>query len=101
MARVPTTPNRATAAQKLDELWNVTLIDENSSASAQIRDLVNSEQTAIRFCLPTQLLGKLTDPALDAMCLQRGGGQSGRWDPRGFASKVIVPWNRANQNVLG
>jgi hypothetical protein len=63
--------------------------------------LVSSEQTAIRFCLPTQLLGKLAGPGLDAMCLQRGDGQSGRWDPRGFAARVVVPWNRTNQNVLG
>ncbi|HUB16627.1 MAG TPA: restriction endonuclease, SacI family [Acetobacteraceae bacterium] len=63
--------------------------------------MINSEQTAIRFCLPTQLLGKLIDPALDAMCLQRGSGEGGRWDPRGFAARVIVPWNRENQSVLG
>jgi hypothetical protein len=62
---------------------------------------VNSNQTAIRFCLPTQLLGKITEPVLDVMCLQRGDGAAGRWDPRGFCVAVIVPWNQSNQSVLG
>jgi hypothetical protein len=38
---------------------------------------------------------------LDALCLQRGDGGAGRWDPRGFAAQVVVTWNRKNQNVLG
>jgi len=101
MARVPATPNRTIASQKLADLWNIVLNDEGSTASPEIRGLINSEQTAIRFCLPTQLLGKLVDPDLDTMCLQRGTGGGGRWDPRGFATKVVVPWNRSNQNVLG
>jgi hypothetical protein len=101
MARAPTTPNRDIAKQQLEELWNVALTDESLIAPSEIQDLVNSEQTAIRFCLPTQLLGKLVDPGLDALCLQRGDGESRRWDPRGFASRVVVPWNRSNQNVLG
>ncbi|MBK8456500.1 MAG: restriction endonuclease, SacI family [Phyllobacteriaceae bacterium] len=76
-------------------------IGRRPNPASQIASLVNSEQTAIRFCLPTQLLGKLTEPSLDALCLQRGDGADGRWDPRSFASAVIVPWNRASQNVLG
>lgn len=99
-----TSPNRKEAKRLLDELWDRVLNDENCIASPDIRALVNSDQVAIRFCLPTQLLGKLTDNALDSLCLQRGSTDSpgdGRWDPRGFAAKVIVPWNRGNQNVLG
>lgn len=95
------TPDRDTARHLLDELWTSVLNDENQETNSTIRGLVNSDQTAIRFCLPTQLLGKLTDSKLDTLCLQRGSGSDGRWDPRGFATKVIVPWNRANQSVLG
>jgi len=100
-SRASAIPDREKAKKKLDELWTTVLDDTEAKASTEIIALVNSEQTSIRFCLPTQLLGKLIDPTLDALCLQRGDGSSGRWDPRSFASKVIVPWNRTNQNVLG
>ena len=99
--RTPTTPDREQARNKLEGLWTIILADEDASAPQKLQDLVNSGQTAIRFCLPTQLLGKLVDPALDTLCLQKGDGSKGRWDPRGFASAVIVPWNRSNQSVLG
>jgi len=101
--RKSVSPNRAEAKKILDELWTIVLDEEDRVTTPAIRDLVNSDQTAIRFCLPTQLLGKLTDNDLDALCLQRGkeATGAGRWDPRGFATKVIVPWNRENQGVLG
>lgn len=85
----------------MDRLWRSVLDDETTGAPPHIGDLVNSGQTAIRFCLPTQLSGEITEPDLDALCLQRGDGSKGRWDPRGFAAQVVVPWNRDNQNVLG
>ncbi len=100
-ARAAATPDREQARKRLDELWGAVLVAEDKGAPQLLRDLVNSGQTAIRFCLPTQLLGKLVDPKLDALCLQKGDGSAGRWDPRGFASAVIVPWNRSNQSVLG
>jgi hypothetical protein len=85
----------------LNSLWDVVLNDENAVAPAEIHKLVNSDLVAVRFCLLTQLLGKLVDPDLDTLCLQRGAGGAGRWDPRSFAAQVVVPWNRNNQNVLG
>ena len=99
--RLPTIPDRRMAARKLRDLWDVVLQDETESASPTITELVNSALTAIRFCLPTQLLGKLLSPELDALCLQKGAGGRHDWDPRGFAAAVIVPWNGSNQNVLG
>jgi SacI restriction endonuclease len=104
MAKQPTTPNRAEAAALLQSLWDVVLSqDEAYKSTPEIAALVNSELTAIRFCLPTQLLGKFTDNDLDALCLQRGkdAEDASRWDPRGFATQTVVPWNRRNQNVLG
>ena len=97
----PVVPDRITARGILETLWAKVLEDDSLKPSAQISELVNSGQTAIRFCLPTQLLGKLADHNIDAVALQRGDGEGGKWDPRGFASAVIVPWNRANQGVLG
>lgn len=96
-------PDRKEAKRLLDEIWDSVLNDESQTAPASIRELVNSDWTAIRFCLPTQLLGKLTDNKLDALCLQRGNTavEDNRWDPREFAKKIIAPWDRSNQSVLG
>ena len=100
-ARAPATPDRDRAKEVLGNLWKAVLTDEGAGVAPEIQELVNSGQTSIRFCLPTQLLGKLIDPDLDALCLQKGDGGKERWDPRGFALAVIVPWNRSNQSVLG
>jgi hypothetical protein len=99
--RAATIPDRERARAILADQWTHVLSNDKSESSDEIKALVNSNQTAIRFCLPTQLLGKIVEPALDVMCLQRGDGAAGRWDPRGFSVAVIVPWNRTNQNVLG
>ena len=56
-------PDRNRAKELLDDLW-AQVLNEEESAPVEITALVNSDQTAIRFCLPTQLLGKLTDNSL-------------------------------------
>lgn len=99
--RRPTVPDRERAKSILNELWEEVLETDKRQATPIISSLINSNEASIRFCLPTQLLGKLADHNLDALCLQRGDGSDGRWDPRSFAARVIVPWNRANQSVLG
>jgi hypothetical protein len=94
-------PDREAAAAFLDASWSAVLANESITTTGEVASLANSTQTSIRFCVLTQLLGKLTDSTLDAMCLQRGDGGAGKWDPRGFAQKVVVPWNQQNQSVLG
>jgi len=95
-------PNSDAAKLLLDELWDIVLHEESSEIDPDIDHLVNSQFVSIRFCLPTQLLGKLTDDKLDCLCLQKGSGKDeSQWDPRGFSSKVIVPWVAENQAVLG
>lgn len=95
-------PDTEQARKLLDELWLSIQTEENPPTSTEIDHLIDSNTVAIRYCLPTQLLGKLTDQKLDCLCFQKGDGSSdSMWDPRGFASKVIVPWVMANQNVLG
>ena len=101
VSRQAAVPDKEAAKGHLTTLWEAILNDETLVADDKFHELINSDVTAIRFCLPTQLLGKLTNNDLDALCLQKGNGENGRWDPRGFASKVIVPWNQANQSVLG
>jgi hypothetical protein len=99
--RIAVRPERETAKKILERLWDLVVNDDKLVTTSDVLDLIDSNQTSLRFCLPTQLLGKLADPSLDAMCLQRGDRLDGQWDPRSFATHVIVPWNRRNQNVLG
>jgi hypothetical protein len=62
---------------------------------------VNSRTKTYRYVLPTQLVSKLVDPNLDARCLQEGAPFPGAFDARTIAHDVIVPFDRANENVLG
>ena len=64
---------------------------------------VNHAQVAYRFCLPTQLLGKLSNPNVNCLALQRGKveASAGAWDARSLASKVVAPFNLEQENVLG
>ena len=62
---------------------------------------VNSETTSIRYAFFTQLVGKLADQDRDLLCLQKQDAAAGKWDPRSFCTKAIVPWVQENQNVLG
>ena len=105
------TPDREKAKRLLARLWDEVIhkdqaiidptpeVDEH--IRSHVRDLMSSETVSFLYCLPTQLLGKLTDPKLDALCLQRGDNTPSQWDARSFATKVIVPWVRDHENVLG
>ncbi|MBI2059342.1 MAG: restriction endonuclease, SacI family [Nitrospirae bacterium] len=69
-----------------------------------IRSSLNHKQVAYRFCLPIQLLGKLADPAIDCLRLQRKKGSKrdvGGWDARSLGSKVVAPFNQRQEGVLG
>lgn len=90
------------ARATLDELWNIATTEKTPRVDPNIERLVNSQFVAIRYCLPTQLLGKLIDSRLDCLCLQKGNMESdSSWDPRSFSRKVIAPWSIENQSVLG
>ena len=104
------TPEREQGASILARLWSEVVegrdrLDathqDEEGIRENIRQLLLSEMVAFTYSLPTQLLGKLTDPKLDALCLQRGENVASQWDPRSFATNVIVPWVRDNENVLG
>ncbi len=68
---------------------------------AAIRSSVNSPTKTYRYVLPAQVLAKVVDPSLDCRCLQASRGGPGAFDARSFAHDVIVPFDRANHNVLG
>ena len=102
MAEKGISPGGGLARKLLDELWETVTHEEGGKIDPDIDRLIGSRFVAIRFCLPTQLLGKLADPRLNCLCLQKGqGGDASSWDPRSFANKVIVPWVAENQAVLG
>jgi len=65
---------------------------------------VNHRLVAYRFCLLIQLLGKVTNPSIDSLWLQKKEGDPGDvtgWDARSLGSKVVAPFNRKQENVLG
>jgi hypothetical protein len=99
--RAAVIPDRVAAAAILKTMWNAVLSSDEGESTETIKNLIASKQVAIRYCLPTQILGKLTDHGLDIMCLQAGKKEAGQWDPRGFAAKVVSPWVVDNQKVLG
>jgi hypothetical protein len=68
---------------------------------ADVRAALNSKTKSYRYVLPTQLVAKLADPALDCRCLQAARGGADAFDARTVAHKVIVPFDQANDNVLG
>ncbi|MDI6754988.1 MAG: restriction endonuclease, SacI family [Thermodesulfobacteriota bacterium] len=69
-----------------------------------IQASVNHKQVAYRFCLPIQLLGKITNPMLDCLLLQKRKGDPSDvtgWDARSLGSKVVAPFNQRQENILG
>lgn len=102
------------AAELLEAHWQTVVTEANATLELEyvtdaalrqgIRASVSHKQVAYRFCLPVQLLGKLTDPNLDALRLQRRKGDRNDvtgWDARSLASKVVAPFNQRQENILG
>ena len=89
----------------LDSQWEQILSSFESEPDEEIDRFVGSSLVSIRYAVFTQLLGKFSDADRDLLCLQRGSQETatadGRWDPRSFCTRVVVPWVRRNHNVLG
>lgn len=62
---------------------------------------INSKTKTYRYVLPTQLLAKLVDPALDCRAVQEGAKLANSFDARSLSHRVIVPFDRENHEVLG
>jgi hypothetical protein len=65
---------------------------------------INHPFVAYRFCLPIQLLGKMANPALDCLRLQKrknDPGDTTGWDARSFGRHVVAVFNRRQENILG
>ncbi len=101
------------AAQLLREQWKtvigaekskpgISFIDDENLREAIARS-INHRQVSYRYCLPIQLLGKLTNSRVDSRSLQRGADDSdpSAWDTRSLGSKVIAPFVKEQESVLG
>ena len=89
----------------LDSQWEQVLASFESEPDEEIDRFIGSSVVSIRYAFFTQLLGKFADADRDLLCLQRGAPETapaeGRWDPRSFCGRVVVPWVRSNHDVLG
>ncbi len=73
----------------------------NQDLRESIHQIVNSSTKTYRYVLPTQIVAKLADPSLDCRCLQVVRGGRGAFDARTIAHMVVVPFDQANERVLG
>lgn len=100
------------ATQILETTWQNVVRDVSTRAEHQyvpdpglhqaLADSVNHRLVTYRFCLPIQLLGKMTNPAVDCLKLQRGDGSDPTaWDARSLGSKVVCEFNRRQEGILG
>jgi hypothetical protein len=102
------------AVQLLETHWQAVVAEADANrdvcyvADATLRDAIRAsvhhKQVAYRFCLPVQLLGKLTEPTVDSLRLQKRRGDPSDvtgWDARSLASKVVAPFNQRQENILG
>ncbi len=95
-------PSVQAAKKLLAEAWELVCLEDKPSENTDIQRLIGCNLVAVRFALPTQLLGKYTNQSLDVLCLQKGKTDDQTlWDPRSFAQKTVVPWISENQNILG
>ncbi len=77
------------------------LAHENDDLILLIRDCLTSKIKSYHYVLPTQLLAKAVNQALDAHCLQVSYDRPGAFDARTLAHGVIVPFDQVNYRVLG
>lgn len=64
-------------------------------------DCLTSNTKTYHYVLPTQLLSKCVNSSLDSHSIQASYNKSGAFDARTIAHGIIVPFDKANYNVLG
>lgn len=107
MAKRPPQDFLDASAAKLDRAWGETDSRDRWQANLPqpIQDAVqrsiNSRTKTYRYVLPTQILAKCVNSALDCRVVQEGSGLAGAFDARTLCHNVVVPFDRANHNVLG
>ncbi len=69
--------------------------------SETIRSVFDQSEIGWKYTIVNQIAGKVANFNLDALCLQKGAGQTGSWEPREFAKRVVVVWNKSIGAPLG
>ena len=94
------------ATEKLAALWRdlpdpIGTVDVTSEIVEAAKRSINAKTKTYRYVLPTQLLAKLVNPSLDCRSVQMQSGLTEPFDARSFCHSVIVPFDQANDRVLG
>lgn len=74
---------------------------EDQALKDAIRRAISSPTKSYRYVLPTQLLAKVAEPSADCRSTQVGKGKANTFDARTFCRRVVVPFERENNDVLG
>jgi hypothetical protein len=90
-----------TISAKATKEGEVPDVIEDAELVEAIKRSSRSRTRTYHYVLTTQLVAKLAAPSLDCRCLQASRGGEGAFDARTIAHNVIVPFDRANNNVLG
>jgi SacI restriction endonuclease len=61
---------------------------------AEIRTIIQGNHLTFRYILVTALLGKATNPGINALTLQAGAAVEGAYDARSLCHGVVVPLER-------
>jgi len=90
----------------LNDAWSrvcegASATDLPGTVADAIGHVINSSTKTYRYVLPTHLLAKLADPAIDCRSVQDSSPLDRSFDARSFCTAVIVPFDRNNHNVLG
>jgi hypothetical protein len=100
------------ATKLLEEHWQTVTTEaaakpdrdyvQDKAIRDSIHDSINHALVSYRFCLPIQLLGKMVNPALDCLRLQKSDpDDTTGWDARSFGRKVVATFNQRQENILG
>ena len=100
------------ATKLLEEHWQTVTTEaaakpdgdyvQNKAIRDSIHDSINHPLVSYRFCLPIQLLGKMVNPALNCLRLQKSDpDDTTGWDARSFGRKVVATFNKRQENILG
>lgn len=80
---------------------NEPLRDEFKEIKSLIVDCLTSNTKTYHYVLPTQILSKCVNHDVDSHSIQTAYGEKGAFDARSIAHGAIVPFDKANYNVLG
>jgi len=66
-----------------------------------VKRSINCDTKTYRYVLPTHILAKLVEPSIDCRAIQAASTLPGSYDARSVCHKVIVPFDKLHENVLG